>query len=343
MQARLREGQLINRIGLLRAQVEAQDTQIEAQNKVVQGFDTQRIDDARDKAMDRLSSDIKKQVSADLRTLRQQVKGREDGLNAINGELKSLKSTLDLQRQELAQLGAVDQQDWSFAEARYLLRLAHQRLIMTGDVASAEALMDSADGILRELDDASLHAVRGAVASDIAALRAVPRIDTEGLYLKLSALIGQTERLVIFRLEDVEVSVAEGEEQGWQDRLTAGYETSLEKLSSYIVVRRRDVPYEALMDPQWESLVRPNMRMLLEQAQVALLSADQETYRESLRRAAHWAAEFFSADDPATRALVNNMNSLADQVVGIALPDINDSLREIDAAMDSRLRQRNKG
>ena len=49
------------------------------------------------------------------------------------------------------------------------------------------------------------------------------------------------------------------------------------KLSDYIVIRRRDVPMQALMDPQWEGLVRQNLRMLLEQAQVALLSGKPDS------------------------------------------------------------------
>jgi uroporphyrin-3 C-methyltransferase len=53
-----------------------------------------------------------------------------------------------------------------------------------------------------------------------------------------------------------------------------GYEAALQKLSEYIVVSRRDVPIETLMDPQYEGLVRQNMRMLMEQAQVAMLSGN---------------------------------------------------------------------
>ena len=66
-----------------------------------------------------------------------------------------------------------------------------------------------------------------------------------------------------------------------------GYEAALAKLSDYIIIRRRDEPIQALMDPQWEGLVRQNLRMLLEQAQIALLSGNQLLYRDSLERAQH--------------------------------------------------------
>ena len=83
-------------------------------------------------------------------------------------------------------------------------------------------------------------------------------------------------------------------------------------MSDYIIIRRRDVPMQALMDPQWEGLVRQNLRMLLEQAQVALLSGNQTLYRESLQRAQHWVGEFFESDEAAARAMAREITQLAD-------------------------------
>ena len=42
--------------------------------------------------------------------------------------------------------------------------------------------------------------VRAAVAADLAAVRAMPRIDVEGIYLRLAALAEQAGKLVIFEL-----------------------------------------------------------------------------------------------------------------------------------------------
>ncbi|MEL7047338.1 MAG: uroporphyrinogen-III C-methyltransferase, partial [Pseudomonadota bacterium] len=76
---------------------------------------------------------------------------------------------------------------------------------------------------------------------------------------------------------------------------TQGFDAAVAKLSEYIVVSRRDVPVETLMDPQYEGLVRQNMRMLLEQAQVAMLSGNELLYRQSLERAEGWVTQFFKA------------------------------------------------
>jgi uroporphyrin-3 C-methyltransferase len=96
---------------------------------------------------------------------------------------------------------------------------------------------------------------------------------------------------------------------------------------------------EALMDPQWEGLVRQNLRMLLEQAQVALLSGNQTLYRESLERSQHWVKQFFDSDEAASRAMAQEISQLQGLTVAVELPDISRSLRALDQAMEQRLQQ----
>jgi uroporphyrin-III C-methyltransferase len=271
--------------------------------------------------------------------LQEQIKPLQARASGQDAQLQQLEAALIVQRDEIARFGATDRQDWLLAEAEYLLRLANQRLIMAGDVVAAKALLNSADSILLELQDVGLHSARAAVAADLAALRAVPQVDVEGTYLQLAALIGQVEQLAIFELPDAIAVVEAAPEDDWQTRLQRGYEEALHKLSDYIVIRRRDVPYEALMEPAWEGLVRQNLRMLLEQAQVALLSGNQVLFQESLERAGHWVQQFFEVDESGARALAEDMARLQDKTVAVELPDISNSLHELDRALERRLQR----
>jgi uroporphyrin-3 C-methyltransferase len=254
--------------------------------------------------------------------------------------LQQFSQQLDAQNQQIAAFSANDHESWLRAEAQYLLRLANQRVVMARDTDSALALLDSADSILRQLDDVSLHDVRAAVAAEQAALRAVPKVDVEGIYLRLSALVEQADRLVIFQMQEQEDQPeARPEEGDWQVRLERGYEEAARKLSDYIVIRRRDVPMQALMDPQWEGLVRQNLRMLLEQAQVALLSGNQTLYVESLQRSQHWVAQFFDTDDAAARAMSREIAQLEGQTIQVVMPNLTRSLQALDDAVSQRLQQ----
>jgi uroporphyrin-3 C-methyltransferase len=290
--------------------------------------------------LESLSKELQGQIRAGLARVETAGEGLAEVQSAAAGQamqLERLEAALVVQREEITRFGATDRQDWLLAEAEYLLRLANQRLIMAGDVVAAAALLGSADAILLEMDDVSLHSARAAVAADLAALRAVPTIDVQGLYLRLAALIGQVDKLAIFQLPDAIAPVEQAPAEGWQVRLQRGYQEALRKLSDYIVIRRREVPYQALMDPQWEGLVRQNMRMLLEQAQVALLSGNQVLFRESLDRAGHWVQQFFEVDQAGSTALASDMAELTQQTIAVDIPDVARSLRALDEAMERRL------
>ncbi len=291
------------------------------------------------------------QEQADLDALGERFQGEmKNNLNQLQASigsentrltesLQTLEEQLAQQRSELSRFSATDRDSWLIAEAEYLLRLANQRLLMAGDTESATALLSGADKVLRELDDVSLHKVRAAVASDLAAVRGVPKVDTEGIYLRLAALAEQASNLKIFQLPDAEAREVEEAADDLQAKLRNSFQSAREKLSDYLIVRRRDVPMQALMDPQWEGLVRQNLRMFLEQAQVALLAGNQTIFTESLQRSRHWVAQFFDSDEAAAKALDNEIEALSEAQIAVELPDISGSMQVLDAVVEKRLEQ----
>jgi len=286
--------------------------------------------------LDGLRDGLRRDFTSGLDELRSAVAG---DTSRLSGEMGSVQASLAAQQEELSRFSASDRDAWLMAEAQYLLRLANQRLIMAGDTSAAEALLGNADEVLRQLEDPRLYSSRAAVAQDLAAVRAVPKVDVEGIYLRLAALTDQADQLVIFQMPEKEAQPEPVPAQDWQGRLQQGYRAALAKLSEYIVIRRRDVPMQTLMDPQWEGLVRQNLRMLLEQSQVALLSGNQALYGQSLERAQHWVAQFSESDEARAAAMAREIRQLSDLTIEVALPDISGSLRALNEAADQRLEQ----
>ena len=285
-----------------------------------------RVESLATDSASRLGGDITRQISA-----------LEQSLLEQQQRLAQQQQRLAEQQQRISDLTVEDRESWQLAEVQYLLRLANQRLIMTGDTLSAEALLRSADTVLRELDDQDLMKLRAAVASDLAAVRAVPKLDIQGLYLRLDALIRQTDALVLFELPERRSEATTVSADNWKDRLVQGYEVALQKLSEYVVVSRRDVPVETLMDPQYEGLVRQNMRMLLEQGQVAMLSGNELLFRQSLERAEGWVTQFFKSDEQAAVAMAEELRQIRDERVAVTLPDLSASLQALESAIKARL------
>ena len=344
MEAQRREAVLLDKLAEVEAATGREQADLEKfsegwQRKLNQGLEEIRGDMGRlGSGIDEIQGDVGRLDGGlgELSTGLQQVRG---GATQQSQALDELSNSVSEARAELARFSANDRESWLLAEAGYLMRLANQRVIMAGDVASAQALLNSADKVLLELDDVSLHEVRAGVAADLAALRAVPQLDVEGIYLRLAALIEQADELKIFEMPEGEAQPEQVAAEDWQDRLEQGYEQALVKLSSYIAIRRRDVPMEVLMAPQWEGLVRQNLRMLMELAQVALLSGNQALYRESLERSLHWVDEFAETDEAGASAMSGEIKQLAGLEVAVNMPDISRSLSAMDDVLKQKMQQ----
>lgn len=264
-----------------------------------------------------------------------------DLLEQQRASINAVEAALRSQRQQLLELSSTDRADWSLAEAEYLLRLAYQRLLLAKDVQSAAALLTSADAILRELDDTMLFPAREAIARDLAALRAVPEIDREGAWLRLQALAGRIDSLILFELPELESEAPEvPADVGWRERLKIGFRAALQKISDYVVIRRREEPYQVLIDPQWEQLVRQNLRMQIAQAQAALLSGNQVLYDASLAATRRWLAEFFDFNEKDVEALDAQLGELAALEVSREFPDISGSLEAVKDVIDLKHTER---
>lgn len=342
MRANLRRQIELELEGIAARQTRAEEDQQRAADRVQSLVDTATTDTQRELAAQiaALEASVREQqarlteqqAQQQARLTEQQLRITEQQRRLTEQQARSAE-----QQRRLGELSAEDQRAWQLAEIRYLLRLANQRLIMAGDTQSAEALLRSADNTLRELDDADLHALRAAVAADLAAVRAIPKLDIQGLYLRVEALMREADALVLFELPERAVATEPPSAEDWQARLAQGYAAAVAKLSEYIVVSRRDVPIEALMDPQYEGLVRQNLRMLLEQAQAAMLSGNTLLYRKSLQRAEGWVTQFFKEDERSAQAMAEELRRLRDERVAVSRPDLGASLAALDAVMRTRL------
>ncbi|MCE3027712.1 uroporphyrinogen-III C-methyltransferase [Salinicola sp. DM10] len=263
---------------------------------------------------------------------------RQQSLKMMRGEFdqyrQSLDKTLDKVLAELAKQQQADPREWLHAEAEYLLRLANQRLQLERDVPGAKALLEAADARLREADNPALVPIRRAIQSELASLDSVPVIDRTGIYL---ALMAQQEQLARLPLkQDIEqIAAGKGDAQpsgGWREQLAIlGRE-----LKDLVTVRRHDQPLEALITPEQESYLRQNVRMLLEQAQLALLKAEPKLYQASLGKAIELIKGYYDTDNQGVENALDKLSSLRDENVRPELPDISQSSQLLKQFIEKR-------
>lgn len=236
-----------------------------------------------------------------------------------------------------AEVAQTDRRLWQLSEAEYLLQLGQQRLRTGGNAQAALQWLREADQLVRDQHDPDLYSVRRALAREIAALEAVPEIDIDGLYLRLAALAEQALSLPLTPAPVWQATASKAAPPSdWRERVQHGFAAAWEKLSSYIRIQRRDVPPEPLLEPALEHLVRLNLELLVEQAQLALLAGNSDLYGYSLNRAAAWLEKYYRAKPEVTAALVEALEQLAATPIVAPLPEIGAARRILADYLEHR-------
>ncbi len=264
-------------------------------------------------------------------------------LNERRRLLANLQSDQQRLSQRLESVLDGSRQDWRLDEAEHLLRLASLRLSALQDVASAEALVLTADDILREQDDPAAFAAREQLSRSLEALRTTQRPDRVGLFLQLGALREQAATLnplaPTFEGQGDVLSdlAAEGDGSAWWGEW-------VKKLSEYFRIEfDADRNVRPLLSGQSLSQVRLSLSLELEQAQWAALHGQTGVYRQALKQAEEILDAHFNLDNPDSRALRQRFAELADATVEVKVPDLGDSLDALQAYLHRKQAQRRQG
>ena len=262
--------------------------------------------------------------------------------------LEALQATLENRINALArnaasvqeQLSALPRErenaQWLWTEVDYLLRLANQKLQLEGDGDSALLILSAVDEILRDSGEMSVIGVRDILAGEILALRAMEYVDVSGLYARLNGLLPMIEQLsmraAMVNNYNTQLAQARAESVASGESLWA---RTLDLLRSIFVWQKRDLAPEALLPPPEEAILKQNLRLILEQAQLALLMEEPEVYRESLQKGVSWTEQYFAIDAGVGKTLQEELENLAAATVRANRPDSSRSLqllRQINSA-----------
>lgn len=257
--------------------------------------------------------------------LTQQNQQREELLSAID----DANLIIDSQGRRLRSLTSTTTDDWRLAEVEYLLRLANQRILISKDSTTALNLLATADQILLTLADPRFFDIRKAIAEDRAALLLVGQQDLDGVFLRLSALTQQLDKLPLIvmptfdttakvEIDNVDDSVL----SSWQQSINAIGNATWQELKGLVVINQRDSDIKPLLPPDQQYYLRGNLQLMINQSQLALLDGRQAVYSDSLYRAERWLQDYFASDTDAIQSVIADIQQLQTIKVNIELPDI---------------------
>jgi uroporphyrin-3 C-methyltransferase len=287
-----------------------------------------------------------------VRQLNQQseaLQAREQQLSAQLGSLppaseledrRRLVAQLQGDQQRLSQrletvLGA-SRKDWRLAEAEHLLRLASLRLSALQDIASARALVEGADQILREQSDPASFAAREQLARSLAALHSTQQPDRTGLFLRLAALREQVVQLNVLAPEfknDGQALFGLTADGDGASRWSQWWE----QISRYFRIDfDADKNIKPLLAGQALSQVRLALSLALEQAQWAALNGEAKVYTQAIDEARSVLLGNFNKDNEQGRMMLEQLNGLVKEPVTVVTPDLAESLSAVQAYLERR-------
>ncbi|MFM4934357.1 uroporphyrinogen-III C-methyltransferase [Aeromonas veronii] len=265
---------------------------------------------------------LKQQLASALSKIDQTSSKDAEQLAALDQTQQRLQGEMQGLQNRVLDLNDKRPNDWMLAESEYLVRMAGRKLWLEHDLVSAITLLGNADERIAALNDPSLMPIRKALAEDIAKLKGMPRIDREGLTLKLAALSDQIELLP---LSTVSMPEAKAEPDQAVSTNPDEWESNLKKnwvkfTENFVTIRRRDGAVEALLSPQQEIFLRENLKTKLLQAQLSVYREQQALYEDSLDKTQRWLTQYFDTDNSATRYMQGEIDKLKGEQIQIDYP-----------------------
>lgn len=230
----------------------------------------------------------------------------------VNQRTENLANRISQLQGLIGEAETPDQQ-WKILEAEYLLSIANQRLLLESDVDSAITLLENADSSLLNSGNNSVFTVRQSIANDLTRLRSVSMPDREGIYLRLENLLAEMQAVDLLNSmrENFENRRAEDSEAVQVGGDTPGiFGSSLEFLGSIFVWRRWDEVPQAMLAPGQGVAIKQNMKLMLEQAELALLARDTALFHGSLTKAKEWFQRYAVTDSSQGQNVIAELDQL---------------------------------
>ena len=302
--------------------------------------------------LQQLESDLTtlgRQVLESQSALQREAEAQQSRLTAAVDELKATqvndRETVEQRfariRTSLDKLGyeigtSVD--DWVLEETHQLLLLAGQRLSLSGDVSLARRALEIADQKLSLIQATDVLTVRRQLAVEIASLDAVPKLDLNGIVLKLSAMADQVNTLPLkgdLDRPEWGRSTSETEEPTEPGSLQMVGRVLLDDLGKLVRIRKVDQTRSPKLDNAQRFLAYEKLRLQLVTAQLAVLRQRPDLYQDSLKQARAGLSDYFAADERVD-GFAASLESLKARQLVVDLPDLSGSMALLRRVIEKR-------
>ncbi len=293
-------GQVRRTLADVRGEVESDVAEVQRE--------TERLAAGRD-GVDRVLAKVEDDIRRGLQGVERRLVNLETGLAALADSRSSTTAELAL------------------AETEFLLRSASERLQLMNDPRGAQTALNLAQSRLDGIDDPVYASVRQTVAGHIEALRQVELPDRVALSGRLLALARNSVEWPLDARRSLQASGANlltpsDRDSGWWPRFK-------EVLSSVVVVHREKEAEAVLLTLEEERLLRENVRLQLQVAQLAAVRGEQPLYEAAIDAVSDWLGDYFDQESALVTGALEQLEELRAIDLNPPLPDISAALRQL--------------
>lgn len=274
------------------------------------------------------ASELAQQVTVALSDPAKRITQLEQQLRQAQQQSNQAIQQVDSQQQQLQQrvekLALRSPNHWMAEEAKYLVRMAGNKLWLENDPRTAASLLTAADERIESMKDPALMPIRKALAADLRAVGAVKSTDVAGTALTIDSLIENLHNLPLNRADLDNESTSDNLDQmtdsidDWRANLAHSWQALLEE---FVVIRKRTADHGPLLAPDQQWYLVENIKSKLLQSQLALFRQDEVNYRQSIRLARQWIFQYFNLKDARTEETLAALDALA--TLELQTPSIN--------------------
>ncbi|HAU1182312.1 TPA: hypothetical protein JBI17_06110 [Legionella pneumophila] len=288
-------------------------------------------------------TDELERIKAEQNTVQKLLNNNTNHLQQIQSDLTSKMDSLNKELQTAMKQKLYQNNDWLLLKARYYLELAQINVHWSDNFNTSVALLQQADALLKGMNIPKIFTIRQTIAKEIAQLKSISVVDITGILSKLDAAQAAINNLSIQSVVDQQEvlnHITKSEESGktgWRNRL----QDSVNFLEKLVVIRRHNENIQPLISPLYESAIKENIRLNLQEAQWAILNNNPAVYQFALNQAIANLKRVFNDSSQNTDALIKQLSTLQNvkltqekPVVGQAIPLINQMIDNKELLVD---------
>lgn len=252
--------------------------------------------------------------------------GKVANLEAQYAESQNQRAALETLYNDLT----ISRDETALAEVEQLLLIAAQQLQLSANVKAALIAMQSADARLQRMDRPVFNGLRKVINQDMDKLRLLPKVDVVGINFQLGSLMTAVDELPLIyqQRNDAAVetpAVPVKESSAWRQLLREVWH-EVKQLVRIVDTGKAEIP---LLTPSQEFFLRENLKLRLLSARLALLTRDEDSFRQELKTVQLWTTQYFDGKSSQSMHLLAGLKKLAASNISIELPDISPSLQMV--------------